>query len=334
MAHVTEYDIPWVEKYRPKNINQVIGNVEIIQRLGVIAKEGNMPNILLGGLPGTGKTSSILCVARALLADQYKDAVLELNASDERGIDVVRDDIKTFAKKKIMLPPGCHKIIILDEADHMTGSAQQALRRIMEVYSETTRFALACNSIDSIIEPIQSRCAVLRFRRLSNEQIKKRLCEVLTLENAQYDDAGLDAVIFTADGDMRQALNNSQSTVCGFGVLNADNVYRVCDMPQPHQIKVILEECIQGNNRAAQEALKKLIDSGFSSIDIVTTFFKVVKNYNELEETLQLGLVKIIGTSHIGILNGQDSYLQLSAMIARLCSLRQNNYQSMRGIEN
>lgn len=313
--------VPWVEKYRPKIIKDVVGNSSIIERLGVIAQEGNMPNILLGGLSGTGKTSSILCIAHQLLGNQFKDAVLELNASDERGIDVVRDNIKGFAKKKIKLPPGRHKIVILDEADHMTGSAQQALRRIMEVYSESTRFALACNAVDSIIEPIQSRCAVLRFNRLTNEEMKKRLCEVLQMENALYDESGLDSIMFTADGDMRQALNNSQSTVCGFGILNEANVYKVCDVPHPYQVKEILKECMQGNNTLAQRGLKIVIDTGFSAIDIATTFFKVAKTYNEMDETLQLEFIKIIGISHIGILNGQDSYLQLSAMIARMCRL-------------
>ena len=312
-------EIPWVEKYRPKLLDEVVGNTEIVKRLSIISKEGNMPNILLGGLPGTGKTSSILCLARALLGNQFNDAVLELNASDDRGIDVVRDNIKMFSKKKLFLPEGRHKIVILDEADHMTSSAQQALRRIMEVYSDSTRFALACNSVDSIIEPIQSRCAVLRFSRLTDQQIRQRLSDVLKLENADYDESGLNAIVFTADGDMRQALNNSQSTVSGFGYLSSDNVYKVCDIPHPHIIKEILDQCSKGNNTVAQQELSKIMNSGFSSIDIVTTFFRVTKNYGDLDETMQLEFLKIIGLTHINVLNGIDSYLQLSAMISRLC---------------
>ena len=316
--------IPWVEKYRPKIMEDVVGNSEIVKRLNIISKEGNMPNILLGGLPGTGKTSSVLCLARALLGNQFNDAVLELNASDDRGIDVVRDNIKMFAKKKIFLPPGRHKIVILDEADHMTSSAQQALRRIMEVYSDSTRFALACNSVDSIIEPIQSRCAVLRFSRLTNEQITQRLCEILNFEEADYDESGLEAIIFTADGDMRQALNNAQSTISGFGLLCSENVYKVCDVPHPYKIKEILDQCAKGNNSVAQQGLKKIIDTGFSSIDIVTTFFRVTKSYNNLDETIQLEFLKIIGLTHINVLNGIDSYLQLSAMISRLSRIGSN----------
>jgi len=155
-----------VEKYRPVLIHDVVGNQEAVSRLQVIADQGNLPNMILTGPPGTGKTTSVHCLARALLGASYKDAVLELNASDDRGIDVVRNRIKMFAQQKVTLPPGAHKIVILDEADAMTTGAQQALRRIMEIYSSSTRFALACNISSKIIEPIQSRCAVIRFTKL------------------------------------------------------------------------------------------------------------------------------------------------------------------------
>lgn len=150
-------EIPWVEKYRPVLLKDIVGNSETTSRLQIIANEGNLPNIIISGPPGTGKTTSIHCLAYEMLQDHYKDAVLELNASDDRGIDVVRNNIKLFAQKKVTLPPGKHKIIILDEADSMTTGAQQALRRTMEIYSNTTRFALACNMSNKIIEAIQSR---------------------------------------------------------------------------------------------------------------------------------------------------------------------------------
>ena len=154
--------LPWVEKYRPTKIDDIVGNKDAVDRLTAIASTGNMPNLIFTGPPGIGKTTSVLCLAHTLLGPSYKDAVLELNASDDRGIDAVRNKIKMFAQKKVTLPPGRHKIILLDEADSMTSAAQQALRRTMELYSSTTRFALACNASEKIIEPIQSRCAIVR----------------------------------------------------------------------------------------------------------------------------------------------------------------------------
>ena len=167
-------NLPWVEKYRPILLEDIVGNEETINRLKVFGEDGNLPNLIICGPPGTGKTTSILCLARQLLGPSvYKEAVLELNASNDRGIEVVRNKIKMFAQKKVTLERGRHKIIILDEADSMTDGAQQALRRIMEIYSSTTRFCLACNNSEKIIEPIQSRCAILRYSKLSDKQILK-----------------------------------------------------------------------------------------------------------------------------------------------------------------
>ncbi|KAF3935648.1 hypothetical protein ABW19_dt0206019 [Dactylella cylindrospora] len=242
------YELPWVEKYRPRFLDEIVGNTETVERLKIIAKDGNMPHVIISGMPGIGE----------LLGNAYKEAVLELNASDERGIDVVRNRIKGFAQKKVTLPPGRQKIVILDEADSMTGGAQQALRRTMEIYSSTTRFAFACNQSNKIIEPLQSRCAILRYARLTDQQLLKRLMEICEAENVQYSDEGLAALIFSAEGDMRQAVNNLQSTVAGFGFVNGDNVFKVVDSPHPVAVQAMIKACYDGKIDQALETLREL----------------------------------------------------------------------------
>ncbi|KAJ1955269.1 replication factor C subunit 4 [Linderina pennispora] len=313
--------LPWVEKYRPVELKDVVGNSETVERLRVIAQSGNMPNLILTGAPGIGKTTSILCLAHALLGPSFKEAVMELNASDDRGIDVVRNRIKMFAQKKVTLPAGRHKIIILDEADNMTPGAQQALRRTMELYSNTTRFALACNLSGKIIEPIQSRCAILRYGKLTNEQVLRRLVEVCRAESVEYSPDGLEAVAFSADGDMRQAVNNLQSTASGFGFVSQENVFRVCDQPHPVVIRAMLESCGQGNVDKAVACISSLWNQGYSAVDIVTAVFRVVKVDDRLDEDKKLKFIREIGITHMRIVDGLQTLAQLQGLVARLCKL-------------
>ncbi|ESL06676.1 replication factor C subunit 2/4 [Trypanosoma rangeli SC58] len=272
--------VPWVEKYRPQSMAEIVGNADAVARLQVIANEGNLPNLLLCGPPGTGKTTSMLCLARALLSDQdgggttaLKEAVLELNASDDRGLDVVREKIKLFAQTKKTLPQkvnastrqkiNLHKIVILDEADSMTPAAQQALRRTMELHSSTTRFAFACNNSHKIIEPIQSRCAVVRFKKLTHADILKRITYIIQQENVTYTDDGLEALLYLAEGDLRSAVNALQATHFGYGMVNAENVFKVCDQPHPLLVENIVESCVQKQDLAgAHKEMQRLRRAG------------------------------------------------------------------------
>ncbi len=257
-------------------------------------------------------------MARTLLGANYKEAVLELNASNERGIDVVRNKIKMFAQTKVTLPSGKHKIVILDEADSMTEGAQQALRRTMELYSKTTRFALACNTSEKIIEPIQSRCAVIRFTKLSDQQIADKIIELCKTLNLEYTEEGIEAIVFTAQGDMRQAINNLQSTSDGFGLINSENVFKVCDEPHPLFIKDMLRHCLDNRIDEAFKIVSDLYKLGYSPEDIITNIFRVTKNYS-IPEYLKLEFIKEIGLTHMRIAEGVNSLLQLSALVARLC---------------
>jgi len=311
----------WLEKYRPRTLEEVQGNTETITQLKCIAQEGNIPNMILVGPPGIGKTTSILCLARALHKDKMKDAVLELNASDERGIDVVREKIKGFAQKKINLTPGIHKIVILDEADSLTEGAQQALRMIISDYADTTRFVLSCNDSTKLIDAIQSRCAILRFTKLTDKQILARLIEIIDQEKIVAQDDGLEAIIFTAEGDMRQAINNLQATSVGFGEVRRDAVFKVCDVPDIDKIKKALEDCSTGDFNSAQKTIYSLWEEGYTAYDIVNNMSKIIQNSTTINKPLQYEMLSAIAQLKMRVLEGLPTFLQISAYLANVSDL-------------
>ncbi|KAH7980772.1 hypothetical protein HPB49_019096 [Dermacentor silvarum] len=200
----------------------------------------------------------------------------------------------------------------------MTEGAQQALRRTMEIYSKTTRFALACNTSDKIIEPIQSRCAVVRFSRLTDAQVLAKLLDICQRENASYSEDGLEALVFTAQGDMRQAINNLQSTVVGFGHVNSQNVFKVCDEPHPEQIKDMLQYCVDGQLDNAYKIMLHMWKLGYAAEDIIVNIFRVCKSH-DIREDIKLEFIKEIGYTQMRTLQGVHSLLQMAGLLARLC---------------
>ena len=224
----------------------------------------------------------------------------------------------------------------------MTSAAQQALRRTMEIYSATTRFALACNQSTKIIEPIQSRCAVLRFTRLHDAEVLVRLQQVCALEKISYDSSGLEAIIFTAEGDLRNALNGLQSTVSGFKHVNSENVFKVCDQPHPLKLKAAIERCREGKTKEAQDIVIALWHSGYAATDIIQTLFRVPTSFDlyfvffihlkdmifqfikfkvtrtaDMPEPQKLDFIREIGFTHMRIAEGLNTMLQLLGCIAR-----------------
>jgi len=200
----------------------------------------------------------------------------------------------------------------------MTSAAQQALRRTMELYSATTRFALACNESTKIIEPIQSRCAVLRYSKLSDQQVMQRLLLVCEQESVKRTEDGLEAIIFTSEGDMRQALNNLQSTTSGYGIVNRENVFKVCDQPHPGIVAAILSACAEGKVKVANGHVQMLWGEGYSAIDIIQTFFKMAK-LADVAEYLKLEFLREIGFCHMRVADGVGTLVQLTGLVACLC---------------
>eukprot|EP01120_Amphizonella_sp_Union-15-10_P015230 TRINITY_DN7782_c0_g1_i2.p1 TRINITY_DN7782_c0_g1~~TRINITY_DN7782_c0_g1_i2.p1 ORF type:complete len:281 (-),score=47.33 TRINITY_DN7782_c0_g1_i2:5-847(-) len=239
-TQLKETSLPWVEKYRPTNLGDLISQEDLIETLSRFIEQNKLPHLLFYGPPGTGKTSTILSVARKILGSSFRSMILELNASDVRGIDDVRETIKDFASTKKIFSQGV-KIVVLDEADHMTNDAQAALRRIIERYTKSTRFCLICNHINRITPAIQSRCMRFRFAPLKDDQVRLRLSEIAKQEGVKITADGLEALIKLGTGDMRRSINILQSTSMAYDIVNEMNVYLCTGNPLPNDIRLILD---------------------------------------------------------------------------------------------
>lgn len=310
-------DLPWIEKYRPKDLETIVGNQSAIQQFKIIAQNGNIPHMILSGSPGTGKTTSIICLSKILLKDEFHNAFLELNASDERGIDVIRSKITTFCKKKIMLPESRHKIIFLDEVDSMTSTAQQALRRIIELHAATTRFVMACNTSTKIIEAIQSRCSVIRFTKIGIDDMKKRLIEICNMEKVEYKDDGIDLLLTGSDGDMRRSINYLQSIAITYGKIDKDSVSNIIDRVDNVVIQKLVNKCFEKQFEEVDKIITKLIEDGYSSMDIIQLLFLKIKD-KKMDQNIKLKIVSEIGKIQMNLIQGGNPYLQLLSLVSRI----------------
>ncbi len=314
--------LPWIEKYRPKTLNDVIGQKHIISRLNGYLKEGNLPNMLFSGSAGIGKTSSAIALAKQLFGTHYERNFLELNASDDRGIDVVRNTIKDFART---LPFEAEfKIIFLDESDSLTADAQQALRRTMERYTKTCRFVLSCNYSSRIIEPIQSRCVVFRFTPLEKESVVEKLKEIIALEKINVKSEALDAIFYVSQGDMRKSVNILQACATATKEVTAKDVYSISARAKPEEIKDVIILSVEGKFKDARTLLYKLMyDYGMSGEDLMGQIYRELLDYDEKKINLQskIKLIEIISDYNFRIAQGANERLQIEAMLAQFGSI-------------
>ncbi|WP_456328926.1 replication factor C small subunit [Archaeoglobus sp.] len=310
----------WVEKYRPRTLDEVVGQDEVIQRLKGYVERKNIPHLLFSGPPGTGKTATAIALARDLFGENWRDNFIEMNASDERGIDVVRHKIKEFARTA-PIGDAPFKIIFLDEADALTADAQAALRRTMEMYSKSCRFILSCNYVSRIIEPIQSRCAVFKFRPVPKEAMKKRLMEICKKEGVKITEDGLEALIYISGGDFRKAINALQGAAAIGEVVDAETIYQITATARPEEMAELIQTALKGNFMEAREILDRLmVEYGMSGEDIVSQLFREIISM-PIEDSLKVQLIDKLGEIDFRLTEGANERIQLDAYLAYLSTL-------------
>jgi len=327
--------VPWIEKYRPRSVEDVAYQDEVIAVLKKCIAGADLPNLLFYGPPGTGKTSTILAASRQLFGPElYKDRVLELNASDERGISVVRDKIKKFAQltaggtRSDGKPTPPFKIIILDEADSMTKDAQSALRRTMEKQTKTTRFCLICNYVSRIIGPITSRCAKFRFKALASDILTSRLKMICEAEKVSIEEDAIDALLHASEGDMRRAIMylQSASRLCGAGagengeaeggVITQAVVLNIAGVVPVDVVDKVIATCSSDSYEELDKVIKNVILEGYAASQVLSQMFDRLVSMDTLSDKQKAVIFEKMAVTDKCLMDGADEYLQLMALFS------------------
>jgi replication factor C small subunit len=305
----------WTEKYRPQDFSEIQGQKDVVSKVKAFVEQGNMPHLLFAGPAGVGKTTLALAIGKRLFKDNRRQNFLELNASDERGIDIIRNTVKDFARTRAIgdVP---FKIIYLDESDALTREAQQALRRTMENYTQTCRFILSCNYSSKIIDPIQSRCAVFRFKPLQKKDMLKIVDKIAKTEGLKMDEKAKEALFTISEGDCRRMENILQSCAAMEKSIKQETVYSLASFAKPQEVKKFLELAMKGKFIDARNLLLEvMLNYGLSGLDIIKQIQKEIWELN-IDDKKKLKFVEKCGETEFRLVEGSDEFLQLEAYLA------------------
>ena len=337
--YTVDIKIPWVEKYRPKNSEEILLEPFIKQKIEKILDTKSIPNMIITGEPGTGKTSTILFLAKQIYGDKYAENVLELNASDDRGLSIINNTIYPFCKKKTSCineenksdKYPSHKLVILDEADSITPKAQNLLSNIISEFRKNTRIVFICNDCTQIIESIQSRCMIVKYPRINSDNLYQKIKHICQSEKIPYTTEGINTLLFVSDQDIRQSINNLECIYYSFGKLEDTTIYKLVDKPKPYYISQILLHCMSNNYVETINTVKNLYNKGYTPNDILLTFMKYLFENNDelnklnLKEETKLKIYEIISLSYIRVNGGIDTLLQLCGCTSKIFLYLQND---------